>query len=124
VSKDQRIIDKKDGKVQVTATIKDSQQLRWWMLGFGDPVKVFKPRVVAGQIAEQNGASLGTTDLFSFAGAAPPSFTPETCPNAVQAGSTHGARERILTTKLCCRLHPRRQAPKSPENQGSSRRQR
>ena len=44
LSDDQRITDKKDGRVQVTATVKDSQQLRWWLLGFGDQVEVVKPK--------------------------------------------------------------------------------
>lgn len=29
-----------DGRIEVRATVKDSQQLRWWVMGFGDGVEV------------------------------------------------------------------------------------
>ena len=44
LSKDQQIVQKKDGRMQVTATVQDSDQLRWWILGFGDCVKVARPK--------------------------------------------------------------------------------
>jgi predicted DNA-binding transcriptional regulator YafY len=44
LSADQQLTDKKDGRAQLTATVKDSQQLRWWLLGFGDQVEVIRPK--------------------------------------------------------------------------------
>lgn len=32
-----------DGRIEVRATVKDSQQLRWWVLGFGNGVEVVDP---------------------------------------------------------------------------------
>jgi len=44
LSKDQVIVKKRDGRIQITATVKDSRQLKWWLLGFGDSVEVIKPK--------------------------------------------------------------------------------
>jgi predicted DNA-binding transcriptional regulator YafY len=38
------------GFVQVSATVEDTAQLRWWLLGFGDYVKVRKPVRLAREI--------------------------------------------------------------------------
>lgn len=35
--------DKQDGWVRVEATIRDTSQLRWWLLGFGEQVQVLRP---------------------------------------------------------------------------------
>jgi predicted DNA-binding transcriptional regulator YafY len=43
LSEDQKLTKKRDGRIQLTATVKDSQQLRWWLLGFGVSVEVVKP---------------------------------------------------------------------------------
>lgn len=43
LSKDQRLRKKKDGRVLVKATVRDTQELRWWLLGFGDGVEVLAP---------------------------------------------------------------------------------
>lgn len=43
LSDDQKLVTKKDGTVQVTATVNDSLQLRWWLLGFSDRVEIIKP---------------------------------------------------------------------------------
>lgn len=55
LSTDQKIEDADGGHVRVTATVKDSQQLRWWLLGFGSSVQILAPahlsdefRVIAG----------------------------------------------------------------------------
>jgi predicted DNA-binding transcriptional regulator YafY len=40
---DQRISDEADGRVRVRATVADTPQLRWWLLGFGDAVTVQAP---------------------------------------------------------------------------------
>ena len=33
-----------DGKIRVTATVADSDELRWWLRGFGDEVEVRQPK--------------------------------------------------------------------------------
>jgi predicted DNA-binding transcriptional regulator YafY len=44
LSDDQELNPKKDGRVEVSATVTDSSQLRWWLLGFGDYVEVVRPK--------------------------------------------------------------------------------
>lgn len=44
LSDDQAMTKKRDGRIQVTATVKDTRQLKWWLLGFGDQVEVMKPK--------------------------------------------------------------------------------
>ncbi len=41
-----------DGRVRVTATVRDTQQLRWWLLGFGDLVEVIGPDTLREEFAE------------------------------------------------------------------------
>ncbi len=43
LSKDQRLRTRPDGRVLVEATVRDTQELRWWLLGFGDGVEVLGP---------------------------------------------------------------------------------
>jgi predicted DNA-binding transcriptional regulator YafY len=44
LSKDQAInADDRKGWVRITATVDDTSQLRWWLLGFGDQVEVVAP---------------------------------------------------------------------------------
>jgi predicted DNA-binding transcriptional regulator YafY len=43
LSDDQRITADGDGMVRVSATVLDTKELRWWLLGFGDQVTVFGP---------------------------------------------------------------------------------
>ena len=43
LAEDQRIGDEADGRVRVRATVADTPQLRWWLLGFGDAVSVQAP---------------------------------------------------------------------------------
>ena len=35
----------------VTATVRDTEQLHWWLLGFGDLVKVLAPPALHDEIA-------------------------------------------------------------------------
>ena len=44
LSEDQKIVHKRDGRLEINATVNDSMQLRWWLLGFGDKVEVVKPK--------------------------------------------------------------------------------
>lgn len=41
---DQQLTDLGDGTVLVEATVADTRQLRWWLLGFGGRVEVLEPQ--------------------------------------------------------------------------------
>jgi len=43
LSEDQTISEQTDGRMLVTATVQDTSELRWWLLGFGDRVEVLEP---------------------------------------------------------------------------------
>ena len=43
LSKDQVLEDQPDGRVLVKATVQDTGELRWWLLGFGEGVEVMEP---------------------------------------------------------------------------------
>ena len=43
LSPDQRIRELPDGQIEISAHVDDSDQLRWWLLGFGENVEVLKP---------------------------------------------------------------------------------
>ncbi|MGH8503370.1 MAG: helix-turn-helix transcriptional regulator [Gammaproteobacteria bacterium] len=43
LSDDQQLTSCRDGRVSVKATVKDTQELRWWLLGFGEQMEVRKP---------------------------------------------------------------------------------
>ena len=40
---DQKVVPRDDGFVQVSGTVADTHQLRWWLLGFGSHVEVLEP---------------------------------------------------------------------------------
>ncbi len=44
LSSDQVLTAKDDGCVLLEATVQDTSELRWWLLGFGDAVEVLKPK--------------------------------------------------------------------------------
>lgn len=46
LSADQILTPASDGVTRLTATVMDTPQLRWWLLGFGDGVEVLKPAVL------------------------------------------------------------------------------
>ena len=48
---DQRIRKLPDGEVELSATVHDTLQLRWWLLGFGDQAEVQKPRRLRAELA-------------------------------------------------------------------------
>lgn len=66
LSKDQTIVSDADNEwVLVKAEVKDTLQLRWWLLGFGDQVEVLAPkklRVEMMQICRNMAESYGTND--------------------------------------------------------------
>lgn len=43
LSSDQIFTSEADGRTRIRATVKNSSQLRWWLLGFGEYVEVIKP---------------------------------------------------------------------------------
>ena len=43
LSQDQVIKTRPDGKVEVRATVKNTRELRWWLLGFGSNVEILGP---------------------------------------------------------------------------------
>ena len=51
LSEDQRIEEKSDDEVIISATVADTAQLRWWLLGFGDQVEVLRPRKLREEMA-------------------------------------------------------------------------
>jgi predicted DNA-binding transcriptional regulator YafY len=52
LSEDQMMTALPDGRIQLTATVQETLQLRWWLQGFGDAVEVLKPLHLRKQIAE------------------------------------------------------------------------
>ena len=48
---DQRIVEKA-GRLHLSAAIRPSQELLWWILGFGDQVEVIRPAPLRQEIAE------------------------------------------------------------------------
>jgi predicted DNA-binding transcriptional regulator YafY len=52
LSLDQQIESYDPGRVLVTATLADTQQLTWWLLGFGDKIEVIEPIELRQKIAD------------------------------------------------------------------------
>ena len=52
LSEDQAMKELPDGRIQLTATVQETLQLRWWLQGFGDAVEVIKPIHLRKAIAE------------------------------------------------------------------------
>ena len=51
LSEDQRLEPTDDGRVLLTATVQDTSELRWWLLGFGDQVEVLAPESIREEMA-------------------------------------------------------------------------
>jgi predicted DNA-binding transcriptional regulator YafY len=51
LSSDQKIGVEEKGFIRITATVADTMQLRWWLLGFGDKVEVLEPPVLRAEFA-------------------------------------------------------------------------
>lgn len=49
----QKLTEQPDGRVLVEATVPDTQQLRWWLLGFGENVEVVGPNELREEITER-----------------------------------------------------------------------
>jgi len=52
LSEDQTMTELQDGRIQLTATVQETLQLRWWLQGFGEALEVVKPVHLRRQIAE------------------------------------------------------------------------
>jgi len=52
LSGDQRITAKRDGRMLVEATVADTAELRWWLLGFGEQVEVLGPKGLREEFVE------------------------------------------------------------------------
>lgn len=52
LSKNQVITPLDDGRLKVTATVVNTEQLRWWLLGFGERVEVLAPLHLRESIAQ------------------------------------------------------------------------
>ena len=50
LSEDQELEETEEG-VELTATVQDTQELRWWLLGFGANVRVLEPHALARELA-------------------------------------------------------------------------
>jgi predicted DNA-binding transcriptional regulator YafY len=48
----QKLTDQSDGRVLLEATVADTQQLRWWLLGFGENVEVVGPAELRAEITD------------------------------------------------------------------------
>ena len=53
LSDDQRDLEQADGRIEIRARVHDSQQLIWWLLGFGDSVEVMAPTALRERIRTQ-----------------------------------------------------------------------
>ncbi len=62
LSDDQAIAEQPDGRMLVTATVQDTSELRWWLLGFGDQVEVLEPAKLRQHFAE---IAAGMTRAYS-----------------------------------------------------------
>jgi len=52
LSEDQTIKAQENGRMLVTATVADTAELRWWLLGFGDQVEVLAPAELRDEFAQ------------------------------------------------------------------------
>lgn len=48
---DQLVTDSGDGRLTVSATVQNTERLRWWLLGFGEHVKVLAPKALRDDVA-------------------------------------------------------------------------
>ena len=53
LSRDQQLERLADGRVELSATVHDTAQLRWWLLGFGSGVEVVEPRALRDEFRDE-----------------------------------------------------------------------
>lgn len=49
---DGQIFEKKDSEFTISATVKNTQPLRWWLLSFGHYIEVVEPQFLRKEFAE------------------------------------------------------------------------
>ncbi len=52
LSQDQSLTEQEDGSLKLAATVADTPQLVWWLLGLGDGVQVIKPAALRKSVAD------------------------------------------------------------------------
>lgn len=62
LSSDQKITPETDGWLRLTATVNDTWQLHWWLMGQGDAVEVFAPITLRQSIKTRHAAASGLYD--------------------------------------------------------------
>lgn len=65
LSDDQTVKEQKDGRLLIKATVADTAQLRWWLLGFGDRVEVVGPKGLREEFVE---ITLGLCKTYQLTG--------------------------------------------------------
>ena len=53
LASDHRVLEQEDGRLLVEATVADTADLRWWLLGFGSAVEVLEPEALRSEFREQ-----------------------------------------------------------------------
>lgn len=64
LAEDQQTRRLANGQVEVSATVQNTSQLRWWLLGFGDQVEVLKPGKLRSEMAV---TAKGMTEMYKAA---------------------------------------------------------
>ncbi|MEX0430344.1 helix-turn-helix transcriptional regulator [Spiribacter insolitus] len=59
LSDDQQMTESVDGRMQLRASVADTAQVRWWLLGLGDQVEVIAPETLRDEIAERLNRAAG-----------------------------------------------------------------
>lgn len=52
LAKDHKTMEQEDGRVLVEATVQDTAELRWWLLGFGSSVEILEPGTLREEFRE------------------------------------------------------------------------
>ena len=52
---DHRTTERDDGRVVVEATVPDTAEIRWWLLGFGSAVEVLEPASLREEFRDEAG---------------------------------------------------------------------
>lgn len=56
LSQDQKSIETEGGKIRITASVADTEQLRWWLFSFGENVEVLKPKSLRDEFKKRSGS--------------------------------------------------------------------
>ncbi len=51
LGRNQKLTPQDDGRVRLSVTVRDSSELRWWLLGYGDEVEVLAPEALRAEFA-------------------------------------------------------------------------